>query len=67
VKFHKKSQLRENVEYIKLNSDFILNMYERAKKSSGTEKDIIMEQIKLFSQHLDEYIEKPSKISLLKK
>lgn len=67
MKFHKKSQLRENVEYIKLNSDFILNMYERAKKSSGTEKDIIMEQIKLFSQHLDEYIEKPSKISLLKK
>ena len=45
----------------------ILGLYERSKLCKDQEKDIILEQVKLFSEHLDEYIEKPNKITLLKK
>lgn len=47
--------------YIKLSSDFILDLYERSKKLTGIDKKLLLEQIKLFSEHLDDYIEKPSK------
>jgi hypothetical protein len=67
VKFFKKHQLKGDVEYIQVTSDFILGLYERSKLSKDQEKDIILEQVKLFSEHLNEYIEKPNKITLLKK
>jgi len=67
VKFFKKHQLKGDVEYIQVTSDFILGLYERSRLSKDQEKDIILEQVKLFSEHLNEYIEKPNKITLLKK
>ena len=67
MKFFKKHQLKGDVEYIQVTSDFILGLYERSKQSKDQEKDIILEQVKLFSEHLNEYIEKPNKITLLKK
>lgn len=67
MKFFKKHQLKGDVEYIQVTSDFILGLYERSKLSKDQEKDIILEQVKLFSEHLNEYIEKPNKITLLKK
>jgi hypothetical protein len=67
MKFLAKKQLKEDVAYIKISSDFILDLYERSKKLKGTEKDIILDQVKLFSKHLGEYIEKPTKLSYNKK
>lgn len=61
MKFFRKQQLKEGTVYIKLTSDFILDLYERSKKMIGMDKKLLQEQIKLFSEHLDEYIEKPSK------
>ena len=63
MKFHQKNQLKDGVSYIKISSDFILDLYERTKKLKGEEKDIIVDQVKLFSKHLGEYIEKPTKLS----
>ena len=67
MKFYKKHQLRGDLSYIRVTSDFILGLYERSKLCKDQEKDIILEQVKVFSEHLDEYIEKPNKITLLKK
>lgn len=67
MKFYEKSKLREDTEYIKITSDFILNLYEKAKKLKSAEKDIIMSHITTFSQNLNMYIEKPNKISFLNK
>jgi len=67
VKYYKKSQLKSDIEYVQLTSDFILNLYEKTKEMKKDDKNIMMDHIQNFSQHLNEYIEKPNKISLLKK
>jgi hypothetical protein len=67
VKYYKKSQLKPDVEYVQLTCDFILNLYDKAKEMRKDDKTIMMDHITNFSQHLNEYIEKPNKISLLKK
>lgn len=67
MKFYKKSQLKPDIEYVQLTSDFILNLYEKTKSLKKDDKIILMDHIQNFSQHLNEYIEKPNKISLLKK
>lgn len=67
MKFLRKEQLREDVAYIKISSDFVLDLYERSKKLKGSEKEIIIDQVKLFSKHLGEYIEKPAKLSYVNK
>jgi hypothetical protein len=67
VKFYKKHQLKGDLSYIQVTSDFVLGLYERSRLAKDQEKDIILEQVKLFSEHLNEYIEKPNKITLLKK
>jgi len=64
VKFYRKQQLRDDVVYIKISSDFILDLYEKSKKMSGIDRKIMLDQIKLFSEHMDEYIEKPVKQSI---
>jgi len=64
VKFYRKQQLKEGVLYIKISSDFILDLYEKSKKMIGIDKKLLLEQIKLFSEHVDEYIEKPVKQSI---
>ncbi len=67
MKFYKKHQLKGDLSYIQVTSDFVLGLYERSRLAKDQEKDIILEQVKLFSEHLNEYIEKPNKITLLKK
>ena len=67
MKFLRKTELKEGVSYIRISSDFILDLYERTKKLKGEERDIVVEQVKTFAKHLEEYIERPTKLSYNKK
>lgn len=44
----------------KVTSDFILDLYDKAKKLKSQEKKLeMMKQIKILSNHLGQYIVKP--------
>jgi len=44
----------------KVTSDFILNLYDKAKKMKSQEKKLeLMKQIRILSEHIGEYIVKP--------
>lgn len=44
----------------KITSDFILDLYDKAKKMKSQQKKLeLMKQIKILSQHIGEYMIKP--------
>lgn len=44
----------------KITSDFILDLYDKAKKMKSQQKKIeLIKQIKILSQHIGEYMIKP--------
>lgn len=44
----------------KVTSDFILDLYDKAKKMKSQEKKLeLMKQIRILSEHIGEYIVKP--------
>jgi hypothetical protein len=40
----------------KIDSDFVLNLYEKAKTLKGEERSKLMEQVYFFSEHMGEYL-----------
>jgi len=42
----------------KIDSDFILDLYERAKKAKGEEKERLMKEVWFFSEHMGKYLAK---------
>ena len=40
----------------KIDSDFILNLYERAKAEKGKKRKELMDQVYFFSEHIGEYL-----------
>jgi len=40
----------------KIDSDFILNLYDRAKAEKGKKRKELMDQVYFFSKHIGEYL-----------
>lgn len=52
--------MKKGLVKTKVTSDFILDLYDKAKKLKSKEKKLeLMKQIKILSQHIGEYIVKP--------
>ena len=51
---------KKGIVKTKITSDFILSLYDKAKKMKSQEKKLeLMKQIKILSQHIGEFIIKP--------
>ena len=51
---------KKGIVKTRITSDFILNLYDKAKKMKSQEKKLeLMKQIKILSQHIGEFIIKP--------
>ena len=42
----------------KIDSDFILDLYEKAKKAKGKEREKLMKEVWFFSEHIGKYLGK---------
>jgi hypothetical protein len=52
--------VKKGIVKTKVTADFILSLYDKAKKMKSQEKKLkMMKEIKKLSQHLGEYIIKP--------
>jgi hypothetical protein len=52
--------MKKGLVKTKVTSDFILDLYDKAKKLKSKEKKLeLMKQIRILSQHIGEYIVKP--------
>lgn len=52
--------VKKGIVKTKITADFILDLYDKAKKLRSQEKKVeLMKQIRILSQHVGEYIVKP--------
>ena len=52
--------MKKGVVKTKVTSDFILDLYDKAKKMKSQKKKLeLMKQIRILSEHIGEYIVKP--------
>jgi len=53
-----KKQTKEVTIKYKIDSDFILNLYEKAKKEKGEKRKELMQQVYFFSENMGKYLGK---------
>jgi hypothetical protein len=52
-----KNTKKTTIKY-KIDHDFILDLYEKARKEKGEKRDELMQQVYFFSEHIGEYLAK---------
>lgn len=60
MKFYKERELRDKVQYTRVTADLVLDLYARTKKMKAGEKEALLLELQELSQHLNDYILKPS-------
>ena len=52
-----KNTKKTTIKY-KIDHDFVLDLYEKARKERGGKRDELMQQVYFFSEHIGEYLAK---------
>lgn len=52
----KNNQTKEVIIKHKIDSNFILDLYEKAKKEKGEKRKELMKEVYFFSEHIGEYL-----------
>ncbi len=52
-----KNTKKVKIKY-KIDHDFILDLYEKAKKEKGEKREELMQQVYFFSEHIGKYLAK---------
>tara|TARA_B000000565_G_C23573774_1_gene296434 strand:+ start:44 stop:214 length:171 start_codon:yes stop_codon:yes gene_type:complete len=53
-----KKQTKEVKIKYKIDADFVLNLYEKAKKEKGKKREELMQQVYFFSENMGKYLAK---------
>ena len=54
----KENKTKEVTIKYKIDSDFVLNLYEKAKKEKGKKREELMQQVYFFSENMGKYLAK---------